>query len=225
LGFRDAGAQALPEFRKNERRFAESGDALAASPRRIAAIAPLRLARRLNYLPDSEALMKISAIIQQCATIERMISEIYRSFAVRWGSGPIHEFWAHLADDEFAHGILLDSIASLPPADRDTPSITEAKIAGIRESVERCFPYGDLSLDGAFAIALELEDIELDNIYRRLLAMTASDHRMANACKSAMGQVDRHEEKLLDMIEKASDDPIVRKRAAERRRRVSGITV
>ena len=164
--------------------------------------------------------MKISAIIQQCAAVERMISEIYRIFATRWPNGPIGEFWRNLADDEVGHGILLDSIGSLPAADREEASITEAKIAHIRELVERCFTRDEPSLDGAFEIALDVEDIELDNIYRRLLAMTVSDPHMANACKSAMGQVDRHVEKLLDMIEKASDDPILRQRAAERHRRV-----
>jgi len=125
---------------------------------------------------------------------------------------------------DFIEVLLPKAMLFLTPAELDEVAL-KLSDAGIRESVERRFPYGDLSLDGAFAIALELEDIELDNIYRRLLAMTASDHRMANAFKSAMGQVDQHEEKLLDMIEKASDDPILRKRAAERRRPVSRITV
>jgi len=89
---------------------------------------------------------------------------------------------------------------------------------GIRDFVEGRFPFDQISLDQAFDLALDLEDLELDNIYRRLLAMTSSDHRMAEACKSALGQVSHHEQRIADMIETFSTDGQLRDKAAERHR-------
>jgi hypothetical protein len=162
--------------------------------------------------------MKISEIVQHCAAIERVISEVYRMFALRWPDGPLGAFWNQLADEEFSHGTILDRVACLPATDRDDPSIDSAKLVGIRDFVEGRFPFDQISLDQAFDLALDLEDLELDNIYRRLLAMTSSDHRMAEACKSALGQVSHHEQRIADMIETFSTDGQLRDKAAERHR-------
>jgi hypothetical protein len=160
--------------------------------------------------------MKISEIIQHCAGIERVISEVYRMFAMRWPEGRLGAFWNQLADEEFTHGRILDSVACLPAAERDDPSIDAAKLAAIRDFVEDRFPFEQLSLDQAFDLALDLEELELDNIYRRLLAVTSRDHRMAEACKRALGQVSRHEHKIGDMIATFSTDARLREKAVER---------
>jgi hypothetical protein len=76
----------------------------------------------------------------------------------------------------------------------------------------------DTSLDGAFAAALDLEQLELDNVYRRLLALGSDDSRMATTF--ALGQVARHESALLSAIEKHASDPKLLERAACERRRM-----
>ncbi len=69
------------------------------------------------------------------------------------------------------------------------------------------FPKLETTLDQALDIALDLEELELDNIYRRLLALTSDDSRMSSAFRTALGQYSHHEERLLAAIEKHSKIP------------------
>jgi hypothetical protein len=164
--------------------------------------------------------MRLSEAISYCAGIERMISEIYESFADRWPEPEIGALWRQMATDEVCHATLLDGAACFPAADRDDPGLDAAKLTALREAVEARFLTPETSLDGAFAAALDLEELELDNVYRRILALTIDDSRMSAAFRSALGQVSRHENTLLSAIEKHATDPKLLERAARDRQRM-----
>jgi len=164
--------------------------------------------------------MELCEIIGYCAGIERTIAEIYGSFAERWPQQPCGPLWRELANEELGHAALLDNAARLPAAKREEPSIDAPKLEAIREHVVMHFPKLETTLDQALDIALDLEELELDNIYRRLLALTSDDSRMSSAFRTALGQYSHHEERLLAAIEKHSKDPALLQRAAQARSRL-----
>jgi rubrerythrin len=164
--------------------------------------------------------MRLSEVISYCAGIERMIAEIYESFAERWPEPPIGALWHQLATEEIGHGMLLDNAARFPAANRDDPGLDAAKLTALRDAVAARFLSPEASLDDAFAAALDLEQLELDNVYRRLLALTGDDSRMSTAFRSTLGEVSGHESRLLLAIEKHAKDPKLVERAARDRRRM-----
>lgn len=164
--------------------------------------------------------MKLNEIVQRCVTIEQMLAELYRSFATRFSEPAVHRFWSELADEEVSHGIALGEVVRLPAAERDDGAIDARKIEAMHTLVEGCFGLAEPSLDQALDLALDLEDMELDNIYRRLHAITVDDRRMSHAFRTAMGAIGKHEQRILDMIEQCASDPQLRAKAAARRERM-----
>jgi hypothetical protein len=161
--------------------------------------------------------MKLCEIIGHCAGIERSIAEIYASFAERWPQPPFGPLWRELANEELGHGALLDNAARLPAAERTDASVDAAKLEAIRERVVKRFPTLRTTLDEALETALDLEELELDNIYRRLLALTTDDSRMSSTFRTALGQCGHHEERLLAAIREHAQDPALLERAARAR--------
>jgi rubrerythrin len=133
--------------------------------------------------------MKLNEIIGHCSAIERTIADIYSSFAERWPQQPLGPLWRDLANDELGHGTLLDSAARLPGAEREEPSVDAAKLEAIRARVVSRLPKRETTLEQALDIALDLEELELDNIYRRLLALTTDDSRMLSTFRTALGPI------------------------------------
>ncbi|MET0153845.1 MAG: hypothetical protein ABW298_14715 [Candidatus Binatia bacterium] len=164
--------------------------------------------------------MKLCEIIGHCAGIERTIAEIYASFAERWPQPPFGPVWRELANEELGHGALLDNAARLPAAGRKDASIDAAKLGAIRERVVQSFPKRTTTLEQALDTALDLEELELDNIYRRLLALTTDDSRMSSTFRTALGQYSHHEERLLAAIDEHAKDPALLERAAQVRSRL-----
>jgi len=130
--------------------------------------------------PAAAMVVQLREIIGHCAGIERTIAEIYASFAERWPQLPFGELWRELANEELVHGALLDNAACLPAAKQEEASIDASKLKTIRDRVVKRFPTLRTTLDQAFHTALDLEELELGNIYRRLLALTTDDSRSAN---------------------------------------------
>jgi rubrerythrin len=165
-------------------------------------------------------IMKLCEIIGHCSGIERIIAEIYSSFAERWPQQPFGPLWRDLTNEELGHGTLLDNAACLPAAQREEASVDAPTLEAIREKVVSRFPKRRTTLEQALDIALDLEELELDNIYRRLLAITTDDSRMSSAFRTALGQYSDHEKRLLAAIEEHAKDPPLLKRAAEARKRL-----
>jgi rubrerythrin len=157
-------------------------------------------------------IMKLSEIIEQCAGTERTIADVYRSFAERWPDPPLGDLWRVLAEEEVGHGVLLDNAARLPAADREESSIEIGKLDAIRARVIRHIANPETTIDDALSSALDLEELELENVYRRLLALTADDSRMASAFRGALGQFSHHEQRLIAAIDAFAKTPALRER-------------
>jgi len=170
--------------------------------------------------PAAAMVVQLREIIGHCAGIERTIAEIYASFAERWPQLPFGELWRELANEELVHGALLDNAARLPAAKQEEASIDASKLKTIRDRVVKRLPTLRTTLDQAFHTALDLEELELGNIYRRLLALTTDDSRMSSTFRTALGQYSHHEERLLAAIEEHGKDPSLLERAIQARKRL-----
>ncbi len=111
------------------------------------------------------------------------------------------------------HEQRLWEIARLPLAERDDPSFTPERLEALRQTVLGRLSSAPTTLDGAFATAMDLETLELDNIYRRLFALTTSDSRMSSALRSALGEVGRHEQRIISAIQHHSMNGTLLERA------------
>ena len=164
--------------------------------------------------------MKLGEAIQHCAGLERLIAEVYDGYAARWPRHPVSTLWRELAREERIHGALLDDAARMPPGDREDPRLDANALLRIRESVVARMANEDLTLDRALGMALDLEELELDNVYRRLFALTTDDCRMSNTFRTTLGQLGQHEARILAAIEQHSTDPSLLARAAHQRERL-----
>lgn len=161
--------------------------------------------------------MKLSEVIAYCAGIERLIGEVYDSFAERWPQAPSGTLWRELAREERMHGALLDDAARMPAAERVDPTFNAHRLDGIRAFVRERLASASTTLDQALGAALDLEILELDNIYRRLFSLTADDSRMSSVFRTTLGQFGHHEARILDAIERISTDTELLARAARER--------
>ncbi len=164
--------------------------------------------------------MHIGEIMGQCAVVERMIAEVYESFAERWPDPPIGDLWRQLATEELGHGVRLHEARCLPAAEREDPAFDSTRLAAIRDFVRSRLPNAQTTLDQAFAAALDIERLELDNIYCRLLAITTDDWRMSTVFRGTLGEPDNHQQRLLSAIEEYAKDPELRERARRAHRRL-----
>jgi rubrerythrin len=158
--------------------------------------------------------MRLSEVITSCAGIERLIGEVYDSFAERWPDAPTTALWRGLAEEERAHGVLLEDIARMAAADRVDPSFDAGKLEALRQAVADRMASQTTTLDQALTTALDLEALELDTVYRRLLALTADDSSLSSVFRSALAQSGQHEARLLAAIESNSRDPVLLARAS-----------
>jgi hypothetical protein len=166
----------------------------------------------LSNVQERDA-MKLSEVIRDCANVERLIREVYERFAEKFPDGPIGELWRELAVEESIHETRLRNIASLPLTNRDDPSFTPERLEALRQTVLGHLSSEPTTLDGAFATAMALENLELENIYRRLFALTTSDARMSSALRAAMGEVGKHEQRIVSAIQHHSMDRALLERA------------
>src|SRR5262249_24983862 len=148
----------LPDPRSFAGGFLEAGKTELA-PTESEIVPALAIYRGTEPAPP-RVVMKLCEIIGRCAGIERTISEIYESFAERWPQPPFGPLWRDLSGEELGHGKLLDSAALLPAAQREEASVEGPKLEAIRAQVLSRLPKPETTLEQAFDIALDLEELE-----------------------------------------------------------------
>ena len=157
--------------------------------------------------------MKISEAIRWCAAIERLVSEVYERFAESMPDAPLGALWRDLAGDEKIHESRLDEIARMPLGDEEDEYFTRERFEALRETVLGHLRGEEHTIDGALAAALELETLEIENVYQRLFALTTRDSRMAGTLRAALGEIGRHQQKIVSAIREHAKDAALRTRA------------
>ncbi|MFQ5477280.1 MAG: hypothetical protein ACE5E4_01555 [Candidatus Binatia bacterium] len=124
----------------------------------------------------------LAALISKAKQLESLAMEIYVKLANRFPDPPeLARFWLTMARHEAGHvgalemlGVLLEQSDQSPVVSKVSDLGTEEElVAGLRRECE-----GDLSLDRAFSIAVELESAELEDLMLELVqCLTDSTQR------------------------------------------------
>jgi hypothetical protein len=178
--------------------------------------------------------MKLADAFGRCAEIENRIGDTYERFAGRWAADPeIAGFWREMTEAERTHAAVLEAAAEYFAASDRREPIDPASIAHVRGCVRGMTTLvGKVDLTEALRIALELESLELDVIYGKLVVLAGEDFwRISRTILESVSALDRHEEALLDAIERFTDDAgLIRdarqhRKAAKHRRKRQPSTV
>ncbi len=121
--------------------------------------------------------MFMTEVLGRCSTLEQRVADIYRQFAASFTADKaLESFWLGMAEEEKHHAKILAAEKAALEVDSDTgyfmpeflPKLVEmdALLTRVEEQVQR-----GVSKEEAFALALELEQSELNTIYRDLVLM------------------------------------------------------
>lgn len=152
--------------------------------------------------------MFMTEVLKHCSNLEQRVADIYRAFAGALNDDrELESFWLGLAEEEKHHGKILAAERAALEVDSDTgyfmPEFA-AKLAEMDALLKRAEEQArsGVTKDEAFALALELEQSELNTIYRDLVLMGRA------AVKLMARHVDRslslptHQQDLLDGIQR-----------------------
>jgi rubrerythrin len=162
----------------------------------------------------------ILEILDRCGGLERGAGDVYALFAERFADDPgLCPLWQRMAEEEREHARKLEALRALvaaefpehrPVANGFADAIREIEILvrNARLQARRC-----ASADEAFALALELEESELDSLYTTLLRSPVIT-RLSDAATTIRGEIAAHHEALVRMVRERSRDDANLLRAA-----------
>jgi len=143
--------------------------------------------------------------LERCISLERSAARVYETLARRFASdAELAALWAAMARDEHGHARKLatrrDLIALEPTEHQPRASGFDADIAEVQRLLAESRVAAETAdEEEAFAIALAVENSELDVIYATLLR--SSPLVRYPDLKNAVGhETAGHHEKLLDMV-------------------------
>ena len=171
--------------------------------------------------------MKLSEVFNSCQEIELRHAKLYATLSLLLGDVDerVARFWERMSTEEWQHYILVDFGRSLCAKtfglDEPTTEVLDASIQKILQGLEeheRKVDSGEITLNEAFEIAIEIEGSEADEIYMYLLscirkAIYQSDQtylisRISQVQKDMVAHIDH----LIDATRKFAKDPdLVRK--------------
>lgn len=150
--------------------------------------------------------MNIGDLLRRCTRLEIGAAEIYDDFARRFRADELFSrFWAELAEDERRHGKKLSTWRRLLSLEHKTKGW---EVAGFEDSVReleslveelRAKARTVETADDAFAIALALEESELDPIYTKLL-QSSPLARFPDLADTEQAELGAHHRSLVAML-------------------------
>jgi rubrerythrin len=156
--------------------------------------------------------MDILEILDRCGALERGAGDVYAILAERFADDPgLRALWRKMAEDEREHARKLETWRALvaaevpehrPVASGFADAIREIEILlrNTRSEAWRC-----ASADEAFALALKLEESELDSLYTTLLRSSVIT-RSSDAATALRAETAAHHEALVRMVRERSHD-------------------
>jgi rubrerythrin len=148
---------------------------------------------------------EILTLLERCTELEHMAATVYEVLARRFeGDGELTALWSSLARDEQSHARKLatwhDLLANEPAEHRPQASGFEADIADLHTLLTESRVEAEAAdQEEAFAIALALENSELDVIYTTLLQSSPLS-RYPDLTETVRHETAGHHQKLLEMV-------------------------
>src|SRR5215470_17738312 len=121
--------------------------------------------------------MFMTEILRRCSDLEQRVADIYSQFAGSLNDErELESFWLGMAEEEKHHGKILAAERAALEVDSDTGYFMPefpAKLMEMDTLLKRVEERarGGVTKDEAFTLALELEQSELNTIYRDLVLM------------------------------------------------------
>lgn len=121
--------------------------------------------------------MFMTEILGRCSSLEQRVADIYSQFAGSLNNDKeLESFWLGMAEEEKHHSKILAAEKAALEVDADTGYFMPefpAKLTEMEALLKRVEEQAKLGVtkEGAFAMALELEQSELNTIYRDLVLM------------------------------------------------------
>ena len=152
--------------------------------------------------------MFMTEVLRRCSDLEQRVADIYSQFAGSLNEDrEVESFWLGMAEEEKHHGKILAAERAALEVDSDTGYFMPefpAKLAEMDALLKRVEEKARLGVtkDEAFTLALEMEQSELNTIYRDLVLMgRAAVKLMARHVDQSLS-LPKHQKDLLDGIQR-----------------------
>lgn len=150
--------------------------------------------------------MFMTEVLRRCSALEQRVADIYSQFAGSLNDEKaLESYWLGMAEEEKHHGKILAAEKAALDVDSDTGYFMPefpAKLMEMDALLKRVEEKARLGVtkDEAFALALELEQSELNTIYRDLVLMgRAAVKLMARHLDESLS-LPKHQQGLLEGI-------------------------
>ncbi|MEW6301332.1 MAG: hypothetical protein AB1671_26965 [Thermodesulfobacteriota bacterium] len=163
--------------------------------------------------------MFLTEVLGRCSTLEQRVADIYSQFAASCNDDKeLESFWLGMAEEEKHHAKILAAEKAALEVDSDTgyfmPEFPaklvemDALLKRVEEQARR-----GVSKEEAFALALELEQSELNTIYRDLVLMGRAAVKLMARHMDQSLSLPQHQEGLLIGIKRFVSEGPVRQQA------------
>lgn len=163
--------------------------------------------------------MFMTEVLRRCSELEQRVADIYSQFAGSLNDDKeLESFWLGMAEEEKHHGKILAAEKAALEVDSDTGYFMPefpAKLVEMDTLLKRVEEKARLGItkDEAFALAMELEQSELDTIYRDLVLMgRAAVKLMARHLDQSLS-LPKHQKNLLVGVQRFAPSDSIRQQA------------
>ena len=165
--------------------------------------------------------MFMTEVLRRCTDLENRVAAIYSQFAGSLNENKeLESFWLGMAEEEKHHGKILAAEKAALEVDSDTGYFMPefpAKLAEMEAFLKMIEEKARLGVtaEEAFDLALQLEQSELNTIYRDLVLMgRAAVKLMARHVDESLS-LPKHQEGLLQGVQRFISDGAIRTRAED----------
>jgi hypothetical protein len=163
--------------------------------------------------------MFMTEVLKRCSMLEQRVADIYSQFAAGLNDDKeVESFFLGMAEEEKHHSKILAAEKAALDVDSDTGYFMPefpAKLMEMDALLKRIEEKARLGVtkDEAFALALELEQSELNTIYRDLVLMgRAAVKLMARHVDESLS-LPKHQQALIDGVQRFMPEGPVRQQA------------
>ena len=159
----------------------------------------------MDTRPHGRGTTDVLALLERCGDLERMAASVYETLALRFAAdAELAALWASLARDEHDHAGKLDALrepmARVATQDRTRMNGLDEHVADVHWLLaESRIAATTADEEEAFAIALAIENSELDAITAAVLQVASRTAR-PNVVDLALHDTADHHEKLLALV-------------------------
>ena len=163
--------------------------------------------------------MFMTEVLGRCSLLEQRVADIYSQFAGSLNDDrALASYWLGMAEEEKHHGKILAAEKAALEVDSDTgyfmPEFS-AKLMEMDAMLKRVEEQARIGVtkDEAFTLALELEQSELNTIYRDLVLMGRAAVKLMARHMDESLSLPKHQQSLVDGVKRFQPSAAVQQQA------------